>query len=136
MNLLEGMLATLVFCGSASASLQIWGLAAVATARHDQRRSLMDRLDAELLQTDRRLRREAAAILPTQDCGAAADALVARAATLPLPGGLQRQVVRADRWVVLSVGTVGGDPPRRRLYSPSALNLCGEANGGAPGGQP
>jgi hypothetical protein len=88
MNLIETLLATVVVSMSAAASLQLWGLAAVATAKHDRLQDLMDQVDAELMAVDLRLRQEARAVAIPQDCADAAQQLIHLA--LAMPAGWRR----------------------------------------------
>lgn len=128
MNLVETLLATVVFTASAAASLQLWGLAAVATARHDRLQDLVDRADAELMAVDLRLRRQARAEAAPLDCVAAAEQLVALALPASTDDAVSRQVAlggEGNAQVVVTVLVQELDQPRRRLYSPAAMNLCG-----------
>jgi hypothetical protein len=144
MNLIETLLATVVVTMSAAASLQLWGLAAVATAKHDRLQGLMDQVDAELMAVDLRLRQEARAVASPQDCEDAAQHLLHLALAMPAGGDVLRQVEQggeAHQQVVVTVGAEELDQPRRRLYSPAALNLCGgvveaeEEQAGGAGGE-
>lgn len=141
--MIETLLATVVVSMAAAASLQLWGLAAVATAKHDRLQDLMDAVDAELMAVDLRLRQEARAVAIPQDCADAAQQLIQLAIAMPTGSGVLRQVEQGGethQQVVVTVGAEELDPPRRRLYSPAALNLCGgvveseEEHGGAAGG--
>ena len=145
MNLMETLLATAVLSISAAASLQLWGLAAVATAKHERLEKLMDAVDAELMAVDLRLRQEGRPLAIPQGCEDAAHQLIQLAIAVPTTGGVFRQVRRGGETheqVVVTVGARELAPPRQRLYSPAALNLCGgvvnseQERGGAAGGGP
>ncbi len=141
MTLAELLTGSVVFSLSAGASLQLWALAGAAAVRQEQLQLRLDQADAVLVGAEVALRRLAAAspVGGAEPCGLIADRLVQELAAVPAAPGLARQLQRpgdGDR-VLLSLAVEGTAEPRRRVFLPAALGLCGgSAAAEGPDGQP
>ncbi|MCS5700662.1 hypothetical protein NZK32_16595 [Cyanobium sp. FGCU-52] len=133
MNLIEPLVASLVFCGVASASLQIWALGLEAGQTQQQLQSLHDRIDGELIASESRLRQLPRPSAPPP-CSQLVPQLVASLEMGAPAEGLQRQVEASADGQALLVRVVGPteDASRVRLLHPAALGLCGAEGGHGP----
>ncbi|MCP9840788.1 hypothetical protein KBY93_09090 [Synechococcus sp. J7-Johnson] len=130
MNLVEVMVAAVVFGLAANASAQLWGSSALWSQRAEQRQELMRRLDADLLRREHGLRRAALAVAPAADCAVAGDWLEAQlqAAATELPAGVTATLQREEDngagglWLVLRSEHQAIE--RRRLFMAAAHGLC------------
>lgn len=133
MNIADVLIGSLVFSLASGSSLQLtagMGRSLVAQ-RADQER--MERIEAELLAADQRLR-QAAAQLSGADasCADPAGLMVALIqASLqaplgePLPAGMERHLeVVSPQQVRLSFSGAGTAVSRQRLFTPAAYGLC------------
>lgn len=136
MSLMEPLMASLVFLGSAAAAAQLWVLALGASHVEGERQQRLDRLDAELVVLGSWLRRQAATTGSSGDCTAVAARL---AQELPQPEAagpsaefhLRADGVTSPGLLEVELTSAAGPEARRRLFSVAALGLCG---GGGVGG--
>lgn len=126
MNLVEVVLAGVLFTVSAGSSLQIWSLVSLGVAQEERRQQLADRLEGELVGLEALLRSQARRMLPVPTCGASAATLQALLAARTPAVGVQRQLrLLPEEDGLLVELTAEGFPLRRqRLYVPAALGLC------------
>lgn len=126
MNLIEPLVASLVFCGVASASLQVWSLGLAAAQSQQQRQSLQDRIDGELIASEAWLRQQPRPTAPPP-CAQVAPQLAASLGALPPAEGVQRQVDASADGQTLLLQVVGpvADTSRMRVLHPATLGLCG-----------
>lgn len=126
MNLVEVITAGLLFTLAASASLQLWSLAASGSVHDSDRQLQIDRLDAELVGLQGRLRRLARQGVMPSGCPEAVAAMAGDLATAPSLEGVERQLQpTADgRLLLVRVSLPAAAFSRQRLYSPAALGLC------------
>lgn len=138
MNLMEVVMAALVFSVSAGSSLQIWTLMSAGVLQQEQRQRLADRLDGELAALEAMVRLQSRRQGTPVACEAGAAALRQWLLTRPLGDGVVRQVspLPQEDGVLLQL-TIAGSPGRRqRLFHPAALGLClpaGALGGSQPG---
>ncbi len=137
MNLVEVMVAALVFALASNASLQLWSSSASWSQRAQLRQETMRRIDGVLLRQEHRLRRSAAEqraaqpaeAPPPADCAGAAEWMGHQlAAPLPLPEGVSEVLEPAAAegggglWLVLRAEEQAIE--RRRLFLAAAHGLC------------
>jgi type II secretory pathway component PulJ len=129
MNLLEVLVAAVVVAGASCGSAQVLGMGSRWSLQAEQRQQRLERQEAAMVAAEAAVRRLAEAAPRAGACGAAAAEL---AAALEQPSGESgdeagptRQVVQEEEQVLLEVAGEGDEPPRRRLFSPAALGLCG-----------
>ena len=143
MTLIEQLTASVVFVAASAASLQVWALAAGATATETRWQQQLGALDAELMAVEGRLRSQAAGGLLEPDCLVAAERLLSAAEAQPPAAAVMRslQLLPAPAPPLLEVrlampGAAGGlQAERVRLYSPAALGLCGATAAPAGGSE-
>lgn len=133
MNLIEPVVASLVFCGVATTSLQIWSLGLAATQAQQQRQSLQDRIDGEVIASESWLRQQPRPSAPPP-CAQVVPQLAASLGAVASAEGVQRQVEASSDGQALLVRVVGqmADTRRERLLHPAALGLCGAEGGHGP----
>lgn len=127
MNLVEVLVAAVVVAGASCGSAQVLGMGSRWSLQAEQRQARLEQQEASMVAAEAAVRRLAEAAPQAGDCGAAADEL---ATALEQAGGAGRQVLRQEERVLVEVAGEGDEPPRRRLFSPAALGLCGPAPGG------
>jgi hypothetical protein len=133
MTLIEQLTASVVFVTAAAASLQVWALAAGATATDAHWQQRLSALDAELMAVEGRLRSQA----PLEPaCSVAAERLRGAAEAQPPLTGVVRSLELLPAAsatpllqvrLAMPVAARGLEAERVRLYSPAALGLCGAA---------
>ncbi len=138
MNLVEPMVASLLFVGAATGSVQLHLLASAADAADTRLQSVLDRVEAELQAAELLLRQRArSGVDGGHSCAAVAQAWAALLAAQPVAEGVQRQQgVEAGvepPLLRLQVAAPGLPRPRERRYSPAAFAACAlEAGDGLP----
>ncbi|MFM7087281.1 MAG: hypothetical protein ACKOXO_09880 [Cyanobium sp.] len=145
MNLVDVLMAGLVFSIGAGSSLQIWSLVSVGVLQQEQRQQQADRLEEELAALEAVLRLQsrrttpiAAGELP-QRCQVAAAALHTWLVSRPLGAGVERRLTMLPdgEGVLLELAHTAGTWQRQRLYHPAAHGLCPPAapRPAEPGGE-
>lgn len=126
MNLIEVLLAALLFSLSAGSSLRIWGLISMGVMQEERRQLLADRLDGELAALEASLRLQSRQALPPPPCGNTASSLQSLLSARPSPEGVQRRLtlLPADDGLLLELAIEGLPLRRQRLVLPAALGLC------------
>lgn len=126
MNLMEVMVATLLFSVSAGSSMRIWSLISSGEAQQRQSQEQAQRLESELASVEAQLRLEAQQATALPVCGQGAAHLVALLTSRPSRPGVLRQITRLDLedGVLLQLAGEGSPLRRQRLYRPAALGLC------------
>jgi hypothetical protein len=126
MNLIEILTGGVLFTLAASASLQVWSLAAAGSVRDGAQQLRLDRLDAELVGMEGRLRQLARQGELAPSCPEATVVLAERLAAVPKAAGVERQQLpTADGQLLLvQVRLPGEEISRQRLYSPAVLGFC------------
>ena len=126
MNLLEVLMAAVLFVLSAGSSLQIWNLISSGEMQHQQRQRLADRLDVELAAVEGLLRQQARQVQALPACGQGAAPLALLIGTRPVHEGIVRRITPLDLedGLLLELAVEGSPLRRRRLYRPAALGLC------------
>ncbi len=126
MSLMEVTVASCLLLGALSGSLQLWASAVGMGSSEERRQLLRERVEAELIGSEARLRFHSRALHPSADCLAQGRSLQAALAAYPLPEGLRRQLRLQDEGPLLevSVDAEGLQEPRQRLWSPAAFGLC------------
>jgi hypothetical protein len=129
MTISESLVASCLLLGTMAGSLQVWGGSVSVAVAEESRQELRERVEAELMASEARLRRHGEAMPESPDCGSQGQALGAALAAHPLPEGLRRKVTtRQDGLVQVEVAAEGlAEPARQRLWSPAAFGLCGAA---------
>jgi hypothetical protein len=144
MNLVEVLVAALVFSIAGGSSLRVWGGSAASSQSAQLQEQWLLQIDADLQRSERTLRHVAPARGPLESCDAAVafmqEAVIAEARTNPgvgLPAAVVRQVLPQRLQLdgatvpvlVLRYGltTSGADSrlQRERLLAPQAYGLCG-----------
>jgi hypothetical protein len=130
MSLTEVLVASCLLLGCLSGSLQLWSFAVGMGGSEERRQLLRERVEAELVGSEARLRLHSRALPPSGDCLAQGRSLQAALAAYPLPEGLRRQLRLQDEGPLLEVNVdaEGLGEPRQRLWSPAAFGLCVMAN--------
>lgn len=125
MNLLEVLLAGVLFFGSASASLLLWSRA-LATLQADARRGeQMEMLEGALLATESRLRDPA--LLPApggESCGQLERRLAQALEGAPAPLGVTRTLEASLAGGPLRLRLSLDDQQRERSFEPAAFGGC------------
>lgn len=126
MNLVEVVLAGVLFTVSAGSSLQIWSLVSLGVVQEERRQQLADRLEEELVGQEALLRLQGRRMLPAPTCGASAAALQALLAARTPGAGVQRQLrlLPQEDGLLVELTAEGLPLRRQRLYLPAALGLC------------
>jgi len=129
MTISESLVASCLLLSSLAGSLQVWGASVGVAVAEESRQELRERVEAELMATEARLRRHGEAMPESSDCVSHGQALGAALAAHPLPEGLRRKVATTQEGLVqVEVGADRlAEPARRRLWSPAAFGLCGAA---------
>ena len=144
MNLVEVLVAALVFAIAGGSSLRVWGGSAASSQSAQLQEQWLLQIDADLQRSEGTLRHAAAARGPLESCDAAVafmqQAVVGEARANPqvgLPAAVARQVLPQRLQLddtpvavlVLRYGltTPGAGPrlQRERLLAPQAYGLCG-----------
>jgi hypothetical protein len=126
MNLLEVVLASALFAGSACGSARICALATASVAQDEHDQQLLERSDAALAVVEATLRQQPRPPLPLANCPLETQRLAAVVGLLPVPAGLSRRLGQSEAGtqLLVTVLAAGLGEPRTRLYSPAALGLC------------
>jgi hypothetical protein len=129
MSLTEVLVASCLLLGCLSGSLQLWAFAVGMGSSEERRQLLRERVEAELISSEARLRLHSRALPPAGDCLAQGRSLQAALADYPMPEGLRRQLRLQDEGPLLevSVDAEGLGEQRQRLWSPAAFGLCATA---------
>lgn len=132
MNLIEVLMAALLFSLSAGSSLQIWSQLSQGVMREERHQQLADRLDAELAAVDASLRLQSRQLQQPPPCGNTATALHSQLASRPLAAGMRRQLslLEGQEGLLLDLAVEGLPIRRQRLYLPAALGLCSASAAG------
>ena len=144
MNLVEVLVAALIFAIAGGSSLRVWGGSAASSQSAQLQEQWLLQIDADLQRSEGTLRQVATARGPLESCDAAVafmqHAVVGEARAHPgvgLPAAVARQVLpqrlqldgASVAVLVLRYGltTPGAGPPlqRERLLAPQAYGLCG-----------
>jgi hypothetical protein len=126
MNLLEAVVASALFAGSACGSARISALATASVTQDEQHHQLLERTDAALAVVEATLRQQPRPPSPLANCALETQRLAAVVSLLPVPAGLSRRLGKSEAGtqLVVTVVAAGLVEPRTRLYSPAALGLC------------
>jgi len=129
MSLTEVLVASCLLLGALSGSLQLWAFTVGMGSEEERRQLLRERVEAELIGSEARLRLLSRALPPSGDCHAQGHSLQAALAASPVPEGLRRQLRLQDEGPMLEVSldAEGLGEPRQRLWSPAAFGLCATA---------
>jgi hypothetical protein len=129
MTILESLVAAVLFSASAGVSAQILGIASASSVHHGRIEALVDRQEAEMQLIDQQFRRLRQPVPLPQDCGTASEWLRTLIEAMPVAEAISRRIEPSGDGdhVLVELGVEGRPIPRRRLYSPAALNLCGGA---------
>jgi Tfp pilus assembly protein PilX len=121
MNLVEVLVAAVVVAGASCGSAQVLGMGSRWSLQAEQRQARLERQEAAMVAAELAVRQLAEGSAPRAGaCGAAAAELAAALEQAP-----SLQVWQEEERVLVEVTGEGDEPPRRRLYSPAALGLCG-----------
>jgi hypothetical protein len=124
MQIVEVLVAAVVFSAASASSLQLWSQAAVS-AEGAQRQALqLERIELDRLQLQAHWRRDLGA---EAACGDGGDAMKAVAVALPVPPQLQRELLPSPEPAgVLVRWRVASEPAlqRERLFTPAGLGVC------------
>ena len=129
MRLSELVVSAVIFGLSAAAGLQLTTLAQASQQRLSNHSELLARIEQDRLQLQRHW--QEGARVASADCKVSNLQLASRAAALPLPAPLQRQLIISDddQSLLVSWSSPGqAQPLRRRLFSPAGLGLCGDGS--------
>lgn len=126
MNLIEVLMAALLFSLSAGSSLRIWSLISMAVMQEERRQLLADRLDSELAALEASLRLQSRQTLQPPPCGNTASVLQTRLSSRPSTEGVLRRltVLPAEDGLLLELSIQDLPVRRQRLVLPVALGLC------------
>ncbi len=126
MNLIEVLMAALLFSLSAGSSLRIWSLISMGVMQEERHQLLAERLDGELAALEATLRLQSRQVLQPPPCGNTAASLQALLSSRPSAEGVQRRLtlLPADDGLVLELAIDGLPVRRQRLLLPAALGLC------------
>lgn len=126
MNLIEAMLAAVLFSCSAGSCLQLWGLLSLDAQRQHQRQQLAERLEGELVSLEAFLRQQPRREQALPPCGQGPEPLRSLLASRPARAGVYRQisVPGLDDALLVELSSEGSSLRRRRLYRAAALGLC------------
>lgn len=124
MQLIELIMAAVVFSGAASCSLQLWGQAASGAHRAEHLEQLQQRIELDRLQLQAHWQRLLSA---APVCSSAVTEIVSIAAALPLPPQVQRRTRVDDHSAGVWVHWQATDTPgleRERLFTAAGLGFC------------
>lgn len=126
MTLAEVLVASALLFGCLSGSLQLWALTVGESQAEERRQLLRERVEAELMANEARLRWHSRGGSLSSDCAAQAGSLQSALATYPVPEGLRRELRAVEQGQLLELSVDADDlqEPRRRLWSPAAFGLC------------
>lgn len=126
MNLIEVLVAALLFSLSAVSSLRIWNLIAIGVTQEERHQQLADRLEGELAALEASLRQQSRQTLPRPPCGNSATALQTLLRSRPSTEGVERRLalLPEDDGLLLDLAIEGLPLRRQRLLLPAALGLC------------
>lgn len=126
MNLMEVLIAALLFALSAGSSLRIWSLVSMGVMQEERQQQLADRLDGELAALEASLRLHSRQTLEPPPCGNSADSLRTLLSSRPSSAGVQRQLslLPSQDGLLLELAIEGLPVRRQRLLLPAALGLC------------
>ena len=128
MQIVEVMVAAVVFTTASASSLQIWSHAASSTQLAVRGEELLERIELDRLQLQAHWRRDLEAAAA---CGISGDALISVASAVPVPPQLQREVWPGpDADAVRVRWRIETDPSlqRERVFTLAGLGLsCAEA---------
>ena len=126
MNLMEVMMATLLFSVSAGSSMRVWSLISSGEAQQRLHREQAELLETELASQEAWLRQQALVATDLPVCGQGAERLVALLGRRPPRPGVQRRITRLDLEDGVLVELTGEHSSllRQRLYRPAALGMC------------
>jgi type II secretory pathway component PulJ len=126
MNLIEVMLATVLFAFSAGSSLQIWGLISLDERQQQQRQQLAERLEGELVSLEALLRQQPRRAGELPPCAQGREQLTSLLNSLPPRAGVQRRITAVEQQdgLLLELAIDGSSLRRQRLYRSAALGLC------------
>lgn len=129
MNLIEVLLAALLFSLSAGSSLRIWSLMAMGVLQDERHQHLADQLDGELAALEASLRLQARQAPQPPPCGNTSTSLQTLLSARPSPQGVQRRLTRlsAGDGLLVELAIEGLPLRRQRLVLPAALGLCQHA---------
>jgi hypothetical protein len=132
-NLIEVLLAALLFSLSAGSSLRIWSLIAMGVTQEERRQLLADRLEGELAALEASLRLQSRQTLEPPPCGNSATTLQTLLSSRPSSAGVERRLtlLPADDGLLLELAIEGLPHRRQRLLLPAALGLCQSPGGTA-----
>lgn len=132
MNLVEVLVASVVFALASGFSAQLWGQSVAWSRRVEERQEALQRVDLDLLRRERGLRRAAAEKwseggATAMSCPAATEWMREQLAGMAadLPAGLEQRLEPAEPaalWLVAAAEAHRIE--RRRLFSPAAHGLC------------
>lgn len=136
MNLVEPMVASVLFIGAATGSLQLQLLATAADGADERLQAALDRAEAELQAAELLLRRRAQAGADRhRPCPDVARLWAALLAEQPVAPGLTRsqevEPAADPPRLRLRVAAEGLGEPRERHYSPAAYAACAPEGGDA-----
>jgi type II secretory pathway component PulJ len=127
MQLVEVMVASVVFALSSVCSLQIWSQFGRGVQHSELREQWLQRMEIDRLQLQARWRSD---LQQSPQCVGQAEAMQALAASLPVPPQLQRQIALGAQPEELAVHWQAVDQPglqRQRWFSAAGLGLCGSS---------
>jgi len=124
MQIVEVLVAAVVFSAASASSLQLWSQAAVSAEGAQRQAQQLERIELDRLQLQAHWRRDLEA---EAACGDGGDAMKAVAAALPVPPQLQRELLPSSEPAgVLVRWRVASEPAlqRERLFTPEGLGVC------------
>lgn len=126
MNLIEVLMAALLFSLSAGSSLRILSQTTLGVMQEERRQQLRERLDGELAVLEASLRRLARQTPQPPPCGNTAASLRAQLSSLPSTAGVLRQLslLPGQDGLLLELALEDLPVRRQRLVLPAALGLC------------
>lgn len=126
MNLIEVMLATVLFSFSAGSCLQLWGLISIEEQQQQQRQQQAERLEGELVSLEALLRQQPRGAGDLPLCAQGRERLASLLASQPPRAGVQRRItaVEQEDGLLLELAVDGSSLRRQRLYRSAALGLC------------
>jgi hypothetical protein len=126
MTLSEVLVASCLLLGCLTGSLQLWGMAVGVSLAEERRQLLRERVEAELMASEARLRVLSRGRAPSRDCAVQGRSLQSDLDAYPLPAGVRRQLrsLEDGQLLEVSVDADALEEPRQRLWSPAAFGLC------------
>lgn len=126
MNLIEVMLATVLFSCSAASCLQLWGRLCLDAQRQQQRQQQAERLEGELVALEAHLRQQPRQVQALPPCGPGPEPLRSLLTAPPAAAGVQRQIMALglEEGLLVELSIEGSSLRRQRLYRAAALGLC------------